>query len=80
MQKSTHMGVSQHSKDATQTQQQRPEPPTVTHIWHAVHQVLSAMNSVVLFIPQAHMRKSINDTAVSKSGERIWREKNEPGR
>ena len=32
---STHKGVNQHSKDVTQTQQQRPESPTVTLTWHA---------------------------------------------
>ena len=31
----THRGVNQHSKDITQTQQQRPESPTVTLTWHA---------------------------------------------
>ena len=33
--KSTDKGVNQHSKDVTQTQQQRPESPTVTLTWHA---------------------------------------------
>ena len=32
---STHKGVNQCSKDVTQTQQQRPEWPTVTFTWHA---------------------------------------------
>ena len=32
---STHKGVNQRSKDVTQTQQQRPESPTVTLTWHA---------------------------------------------
>ena len=32
---STHKGVNQRSKDVTQTQQQRPELPTVTLTWHA---------------------------------------------
>ena len=40
---STHKGVNQHSKYATQVQQQRPESPSVTLIWHAykykVHKV-----------------------------------------
>ena len=32
---STHKGVNLHPKDFTQTQQQRPESPTVTLTWHA---------------------------------------------
>ena len=32
---STHKGVNLHPKDVTQTQQQRPESPTVTLTWHA---------------------------------------------
>ena len=31
----THKGVNQRSKDVTQTQQQKPESPTVTLAWHA---------------------------------------------
>ena len=57
-QDSTHKGVNQRSKDATQTQQQRPESPTVTLTWHAskhkihtLHQLLSATQvSVVVFV------------------------------
>ena len=32
---STHKGVNQRSKDVTQTQQQRPDLPTVALTWHA---------------------------------------------
>ena len=32
---STHKGVNQCSKGVTQTQQQRPESPSVTLTWHA---------------------------------------------
>ena len=32
---STQKGVNLHPKDVTQTQQQRPESPTVTLTWHA---------------------------------------------
>ena len=32
---STHKGVNQHPKDVIQTQQQRPESPTVTLTWNA---------------------------------------------
>ena len=32
---STHRGVNSRPKDVTQTQQQKPEVPTVTLTWHA---------------------------------------------
>jgi len=32
---STNKGVNQRSKDVTPTQQQRPDLPTVTLVWHA---------------------------------------------
>ena len=79
---STHMGVSQHSKDVTQMQQQRPELPKATHTWHAVHQVLSAKALSCSFCKPTCIRALMTQLC-QKVGEDLEREKmkpNEPGR
>ena len=47
---STHKGVNQRWKDVTQTQQQRPESPTVTSTWHAIKYKVHKLHQRYIFI------------------------------
>ena len=47
---STHRGDNQRSKYVTQVQQQRPESPTVTLIWHACKYKVHKLHQRYIFI------------------------------
>ena len=55
---STHKGVNQHSKDVTQTPQQRPDLPTVALTWHAC-KIQGTYTP-----PEAHPLKRHNDELI----------------
>ena len=68
---STHKGVNYRSKYVTQTQQQRPESPTVTPAWHVykykvhkLHKRYILKNDILqmlLYIHREHKERGVQD-------------------